>query len=641
MNEMASLPQHAARPQPAPAAAAAWPHTAQLTALSTALNAQSLQRVAAPNRTGLPDALKTGIESLSGVAMDGVKVHYNSAQPAQLNAHAYAQGTDIHLAPGQEQHLPHEAWHVVQQAQGRVRPTMQLYSGPPVNDDRGLEHEADLMGARAATLQLRRHSLRATTALTPVQRHGEDSWWNSAEALAGGTLAGGALGMGLAYSTFGLPLLPMIGATLAGSLLGLQAAIETPSLGYIGGETPTSGPLKGISSFLSRPTRPGTLVGFIPGESRHKKIIRIVFDNIAPRGSESWTEHQKELESGTKGVDMDPKLCNDIYVANIMKSPQMMGTALTFLTEMSTLYGTNGQRAEMRHLWPDQDTSGNKNTTYRGYLSVAKSFFPDKEKNPLSLGLQANKDKLAELSRKHQRNEPLSLEETNYILRAMGQLRDVMKTEKGMVPTRIGEKKEPGLIKEHLSNGSKWDNGIAKKNRIRVSGDAQSDDTRANPQEHAFSRWWGNRWFQPFGTLRMLSSGIYRIINPNKTGATGSFDYLQGTSGTTLDMLNFFLAHGKSADEATQLMQVFYAHWHAVAPDGNAHSQVESICTMMQYLHGTSLNGPIMAPITSLEDSKLLVQGGYATELNAQQQGFLDYAQPKIVEKDKGDKNED
>jgi len=83
------------------------------------------------------------------MSLDHVKVHYNSAQPAQLNALAYAQGTDIHIAPGQEQHLPHEAWHVVQQAQGRVQPTMQMKDGVPVNDDAGLEHEADVMGAKA------------------------------------------------------------------------------------------------------------------------------------------------------------------------------------------------------------------------------------------------------------------------------------------------------------------------------------------------------------------------------------------------------------------------------------------------------------------------------------------------------------
>ncbi|MCD8264916.1 MAG: DUF4157 domain-containing protein [Tannerellaceae bacterium] len=80
--------------------------------------------------------------------MDDVKVHYNSDRPAQLNALAYAQGTDIHMAPGQEHHLPHEAWHVIQQKQGRVQPTMQL-QGVYVNDQAALEKEADEMGRKA------------------------------------------------------------------------------------------------------------------------------------------------------------------------------------------------------------------------------------------------------------------------------------------------------------------------------------------------------------------------------------------------------------------------------------------------------------------------------------------------------------
>ncbi|GAA0712483.1 hypothetical protein GCM10009430_02950 [Aquimarina litoralis] len=101
------------------------------------------------NHTGLPDTLKSGIENLSGYRMDDVKVHYNSSKPAQLHAHAYAQGTDIHIAPGQEKHLPHEAWHVVQQKQGRVKPTRQLKSKVNINDDVGLEKEADVMGAKA------------------------------------------------------------------------------------------------------------------------------------------------------------------------------------------------------------------------------------------------------------------------------------------------------------------------------------------------------------------------------------------------------------------------------------------------------------------------------------------------------------
>ncbi|WP_445455554.1 eCIS core domain-containing protein [Flavobacterium sp. HNIBRBA15423] len=105
------------------------------------------------NNTGLPDNLKSGIENLSGHTMDDVKVHYNSDKPAQLNAHAYAQGSEIHLASGQEKHLPHEAWHVVQQKQGRVKPTMQMKGKVNINDDKGLETEADIMGAKALQMK--------------------------------------------------------------------------------------------------------------------------------------------------------------------------------------------------------------------------------------------------------------------------------------------------------------------------------------------------------------------------------------------------------------------------------------------------------------------------------------------------------
>ncbi|UXH77381.1 eCIS core domain-containing protein [Roseateles amylovorans] len=111
------------------------------------------QREEAPNLTGMPNQLKSGIESLSGMDMSDVRVHRNSDKPAQLNALAYAQGNDIHLASGQEQHLPHEAWHVVQQRQGRVQPTMQM-AGTAINDDSSLESEADAMGAKATQLKM-------------------------------------------------------------------------------------------------------------------------------------------------------------------------------------------------------------------------------------------------------------------------------------------------------------------------------------------------------------------------------------------------------------------------------------------------------------------------------------------------------
>lgn len=130
------------------------------------------------NDTGLPDQLKTGIENLSGYSMDDVRVHRNSAQPAQLQAHAFAQGTDIHIASGQEQHLPHEAWHVVQQMQGRVRPTMQLKGKVNINDDAGLEKEADVMGQKAihtSSLIASNHThLPATSSKNQIQQKAID-----------------------------------------------------------------------------------------------------------------------------------------------------------------------------------------------------------------------------------------------------------------------------------------------------------------------------------------------------------------------------------------------------------------------------------------------------------------------------------
>ena len=124
---------------------------AQQQTLASEINAAS----PAANNTGLPDNLKAGVESLSGVSLDNVKVHYNSSKPAQLNALAYAQGNDIHVAPGQQKHLPHETWHVAQQSQGRVKATTQA-KGVAINDDSGLEREADVMGAKAAATPVQR-----------------------------------------------------------------------------------------------------------------------------------------------------------------------------------------------------------------------------------------------------------------------------------------------------------------------------------------------------------------------------------------------------------------------------------------------------------------------------------------------------
>jgi len=127
------------------------------------------QDAAAPvaNHTGMPDHLKAGLEQLSGQDLSGVRVHYNSAKPAQLNALAYTQGKAIEVGPGQEQHLAHEGWHSVQQMQGRVKATRQA-QGVSINENVGLEHEADVMGAKA--LQMRRSEKSAFEFPIHVQR---------------------------------------------------------------------------------------------------------------------------------------------------------------------------------------------------------------------------------------------------------------------------------------------------------------------------------------------------------------------------------------------------------------------------------------------------------------------------------------
>jgi len=124
------------------------------------------------NSPDMPDNLKSGLEELSGIDLSDIRVHQNSNKPQQIGALAYTQGNDIYIAPGQEKHLPHEGWHAVQQKQGRVEPTTQMKTGVPVNDDGGLEKEADIMGSKAVQLGSQSTSLelKETSATTFGQR---------------------------------------------------------------------------------------------------------------------------------------------------------------------------------------------------------------------------------------------------------------------------------------------------------------------------------------------------------------------------------------------------------------------------------------------------------------------------------------
>lgn len=104
----------------------------------------------------LPGPVQAKMEHALGSDFSAVRIH-EGAQAASIGALAYTRGTDIHFAPGQydpesrrgQELLGHELTHVVQQARGRVGTTTQA-KGLPVNDDPGLEREADELGARAA-----------------------------------------------------------------------------------------------------------------------------------------------------------------------------------------------------------------------------------------------------------------------------------------------------------------------------------------------------------------------------------------------------------------------------------------------------------------------------------------------------------
>ena len=52
-----------------------------------------------PNLTGIPTQMKLDFEQRSGLSFDDVRVHYNSDKPAQLQALAYTQGTQVYLPP--------------------------------------------------------------------------------------------------------------------------------------------------------------------------------------------------------------------------------------------------------------------------------------------------------------------------------------------------------------------------------------------------------------------------------------------------------------------------------------------------------------------------------------------------------------
>lgn len=148
--DFVGMPLHPPATQSEPAAAPA----AQLAQRRT--DAQGARDESA-NETGIPTPLLRAMEGALGQDFSEVRVHPDSPRAPEVGALAYTQGRDVHVAPGRYEPqtpegkalLGHELTHVVQQAQGRVRETGRVH-GVPVNDDPGLEREADVMGEKVA-----------------------------------------------------------------------------------------------------------------------------------------------------------------------------------------------------------------------------------------------------------------------------------------------------------------------------------------------------------------------------------------------------------------------------------------------------------------------------------------------------------
>lgn len=104
----------------------------------------------------LPGDVKAQMETSMGADFSGVKVHENSKQATQMGALAYAQGQDLHFAPGTfdtssqagKELIGHELAHVKQQSEGKVSANGSV-GGQAMNNDQKLEEQADQMSKNA------------------------------------------------------------------------------------------------------------------------------------------------------------------------------------------------------------------------------------------------------------------------------------------------------------------------------------------------------------------------------------------------------------------------------------------------------------------------------------------------------------
>lgn len=118
-------------------------------------SAQLMPKNKVENDSEVPSATSSGENFKKDLS--SVSVYNNSQKALDLGARAFAQGSDIHFAPGElntesEEGLSvlgHEVHHTVQQKSNKVQANTSV-NGTPVNDDKGLEKEADQYGSQFA-----------------------------------------------------------------------------------------------------------------------------------------------------------------------------------------------------------------------------------------------------------------------------------------------------------------------------------------------------------------------------------------------------------------------------------------------------------------------------------------------------------
>lgn len=105
----------------------------------------------------LPETVQTKMENSFGEDFSDVNIHDNSTKAEDLGAKAFAQGKDVHFAPGEfqpntkdgQELIGHELTHVVQQKEGKVQGG-EVNGKDMVNQDPSLEKEADDAGKLAS-----------------------------------------------------------------------------------------------------------------------------------------------------------------------------------------------------------------------------------------------------------------------------------------------------------------------------------------------------------------------------------------------------------------------------------------------------------------------------------------------------------